>query len=385
MSIERFLSDKYGHAKPALTLNLEAIKKYKDDLIDLSIGDTDLVTDEKIIQAAFDGARAGYTRYGVPKGDPQLIKKIQQVYKEDYNMDLSEDEIAATPSTLMGMALLMLAIINPQDEVIVFEPFFSCYKAQIELPGGNMVTVPTYKENNLLPVKEDLEKAITSKTKAIIVNNPTNPTGAVYNRQTLEMIAQVAKEHDLLVVADEIYTFYIYEGEFIPIRSLEGMKERTVTLNSFSKNFMMTGWRAGFVIAEPQLVKTMISIDANLVYSTPSISQRAAIKALDERQYVKNTYIPIYKERRDIAMSMAKEIPWMKLDKVDGTFYAFPYISGTGLSSVEFCNALLEKCHIVVIPGSAFGKSGEGFVRMALTVSTEKVREAFERMKKVTF
>ncbi len=219
----------------------------------------------------------------------------------------------------------------------------------------------------------------------MIINNPTNPTGRVYDREELATLAKVACEKDLLVVADEIYTRYVFEGEFIPIRTFDGMENRTVTLNSFSKNFMMTGWRVGTLIAPAEIRKAAQNINGCLIYTAPSVSQRAAIEAIRLRENIQDLYISLYKERVLYAAERIKKIPFFSLAEPHGTFYLFPGIEKTGLSSTQFCAAALEKTHILFSPGTAFGISGENHVRIACTASMEKLKIAFDRLEKANF
>ena len=253
-----FVAKRFETRPAGLSLDTEALARYAD-VIDLSIGDTDFTTDKRIIDAAYADALNGYTHYGDPKGDPELVDAVIQAWKEDFGQDIPREEVLVTTSSSIGMAQALLGIVNPGDEVIVLAPYFASYAQQIELAGGVVVEVPTYEENAYRPDEQELRRVITSRTRAIIINTPCNPTGAAYDRDTLEMLAGIAKEFDLLVLADEIYTRYLYEGEFIPMRTLPGMAERTVTLNSFSKNFLMTGWRVGVVIAPAEPMRMMFS------------------------------------------------------------------------------------------------------------------------------
>ncbi|HPD88659.1 MAG TPA: aminotransferase class I/II-fold pyridoxal phosphate-dependent enzyme [Oscillospiraceae bacterium] len=368
----------------SLALDTAALSRY-DDIIDLSIGDTDFITDRRIIDAAYRDACAGYTKYGDPKGDPMLVEAIRNAYREDFGMELSPAEVFITASSCMGMELCLTAIINPGDEVLVFSPYFSPYKDQIELAGGAAVDVPTSEEDGWA-IREDLLRAkITSRTRAMIFNNPTNPTGAVYDRPTMEMLARVAEEFDLIVIADEIYTRYLYEGKFIPFRSLPGMAERTLTLNSFSKNFMMTGWRVGCIVAPSQILTAVAYISNGMIYTVPSISQRAALAALAIRDDIEKTYISQFKGRVYYAYDRASRIPWMTATRPRGTFYLFPGIKKTGLSSPEFCRELFEKAHILAAPGNVFGEAGEGYFRIVCAVGIPVLEEAFDRMEKLSF
>lgn len=367
-----------------LTLNTAALEKYSD-IIDLSIGDTDFTTDEAIIDAAFRDARAGYTHYGAPRGDAELIAECCKAWEEDFGQKLDKDHVIVTASSCMGMAVSMMAILDPGDEVIVFAPYFSMYKKQVELAGGVCVEVPTYAEENYAIDAARLRAAITPKTKAIIFNNPTNPSGMAYDRTALSLIADVAKEYDLIVAADEIYTTYLFEGSYVPMRTLPGMAERTITLNSFSKNFLMTGWRVGMLIAEPEILEVVVKLNGAYIYTAPSISQRAAIEALKNRARIRETYVNAYRDRIFYSADRIEKIPYLSLVRPKGTFYLFPGVEKTGLSAPDFCDVLLERAHVLVTPGDAFGETGKGHFRIACTVGLDKLKEAFDRMEKLTF
>ena len=290
-----------------------------------------------------------------------------------------------TASSCLGMALVMMAILDPGDEVIVFSPYFSLYRSQIELAGGVCVEVPTYASENWAVDAQRLEAAITPRTKAIIFNTPCNPTGMGYDRKTLELLGRTAEAHDLLIVADEIYTTYLYDGEFLPIRTLPGLAKRVVTLNSFSKNYLMTGWRVGAIIAEPELLHAMNDVNGALIYTAPSISQRAAIKALEVRREIRKKYVEAYRDRIFYAADRIEKIPYLSLVRPKGTFYLFPGVEKTGLSDKAFCSALLDKAHVLATPGSAFGITGANHFRIACTVGLDQLKEAFDRMEKLTF
>jgi len=379
-----FIAKRFRETSGRLTLNMEALRRF-DDVIDLSIGDTDFTTDDRVIDAAFRDARAGYTHYGDPKGDPELIDAIRRAWREDFGQELSPDEVIVTASGLIGMALVMFATLDPGDEAIVFSPYFAIYREQIELAGGVCVEVPTYAEEGYAISEERLRAAITPRTRLLVLNNPVNPTGAAYGREALELLVRVARERDLLIVADEIYTAYLYEGDFCPIRTLPGAKERTVTINSFSKNFLMTGWRVGSIIAEPELVRTVNRVNGALIYSAPSVSQRAAIAALAARERIRREYVAKYRERVFYSADRIEKIPYLGLCRPKGTFYLFPDVKRTGLSSERFCAELLERAHILVSAGNVFGKTGEGHFRIACTVDEARLKEAFDRMEKLSF
>ena len=379
-----YIAKRFQSSGAGLSLDTEALAKYKD-IIDLSIGDTDFTTDESIINAAFRDAKAGHTHYGDPKGDPELIDAVCRAWEEDFGQRLPRDHVLVSASSCLGMALVMLAILDPGDEVIVFSPYFPMYREQIELAGGVCVDVPTYASEDYAIDEARLRAAITPRTKAIVFNNPTNPTGMGYDSRTLELLARVAQEHDLLIAADEIYTTYLFEGSYVPLRTLPGLAPRVVTLNSFSKNFLMTGWRVGAILAEPELLDAMLQVNCSLIYSAPSISQRAAIAALAHRARIRETYVSAYRDRIFYAADRIEAIPWLSLVRPRGTFYLFPGIEKTGLSDAGFCRQLLERAHILVSPGSVFGAAGSGHFRIACTVGQDKLREAFDRMEQLTF
>lgn len=380
----RFIARKYWKETKGLSLNTEALAKY-NDIIDLSIGDTDFTTDKRIIDAAFADACAGHTHYGDPHGDPELIAAICMAWQEDFSQEICKDNVIVTASSCLGMTLAMMATLDPGDEVIVFAPYFSLYKQQIELGGGVCVEVPTYAEEDYAIREDLLRKAITERTKGIIFNNPNNPTGMAYGKDVMELLARIAKEHDLIIYADEIYTTYMYEEDFFPMRLLPDMAERTITLNSFSKNFLMTGWRVGCIIADPCLIRTMHKVNGAITYSAPSISQRAAIKALEIREEIKKQYIEQYRQRVFYAADRIENIPFLNVVRPKGTFYLFPDAKKVGLNSEQIVAELLEQAHVLVSPGSVFGAVGDGHFRIACTVDIEKMKVAFDRIAEMKF
>ena len=377
--MRKYVAERFQHCGGGLSLDTEALRRYSD-VIDLSIGDTDFTTDRRVIDAAYADACAGHTHYGDPKGDPELIEAIRRAWKEDFHQDISADEVLVTTSSCMGMSQALMGILNPGDEVIVFGPYFAIYANQIAMAGGRAVEVTTYEADGYCPREAAVRNAIGARTRAMIINTPTNPTGAAYDRATLEMLARLAQEYDLLVLADEIYTRYLFDGEFIPMRTLPGMADRTVTLNSFSKNFLMTGWRVGYIIAHPELISVFQYVNDGLTYVAPSVSQRAAIKALELRDEIADEYITQYRSRVYYAADCIEKIPYLTLFRPRGTFYLFPGIAKTGMGDREFCAFLLEKAHLLVSPGCVFGQAGQGHFRIACTVSQEKLAEAMRRL-----
>lgn len=381
----KFISKRYWKDKStAMSAAADAARQH-DNIIDLSIGDPDMITDDIIIDNAFRDAKLGYTKYTESRGDRELRDEIAKFYKEEYNMDIADEEIFVSTSGCIAMFLILQAILDDGDEVILQGPYFTPYKQQIELAGGIPVELVTTEEMDFQIDINTLEKSINERTKAIIINSPCNPTGNVLSMDSLKDIANIAKKYDLLVIADDIYTSFSYASKFVPISSLPDMKERTITINSFSKNYIMTGWRIGNIIAPRDIISVIQIINENIVYSAPSISQRAAIYAIRNRDKIQPKVIEEYKKRVFYAADRINNIPKLSVLPPKGTFYLFMNIKETKLSSAEFCDRLVNEAQVMAIPGSAFGKSGEGFVRLACTVDEDKLKEAFDRIEKIKF
>lgn len=356
-----------------------------DDIIYLNIGDPDINTPKICLDEAFKDAYAGHTKYTDTRGYPELRREIQKFYADRYNMKLDDSEICVTASGQFGMYCTCQAVLDEGDEVLILEPYFMPYTSAIEMAGGVPVFVATKFEEGFSVNVDRLKRAVTDKTKAVIVNNPNNPTGAAYSYDTLCRIADFAKEYDLLVIADDIYTSFDYTKKFIPIASLPGMFERTVTVNSASKNFVMTGMRIGNVVAEADIIDAVRTVVEATTYSAPAISQRAAIHAFRHFDEFEEEVSGIFKERVDYAYERLSKMPFIDVLPVNGTFYIFPSVEKSGMNGYEFSKKLFDECHIKVIPGGVFGPSGVNHFRISCTVSMEQLKEAFDRMEKMKF
>ncbi len=353
--------------------------------ISLGVGEPDFKTPWTIRDAGIRSLEQGRTRYTANAGIKELRAEICRYLARRMELNYQPSEVLVTVGGSEAIDLTIRALVKPGDEVIIPEPCFVCYEPITSLTGGVPVHIATKVEDDFRLRADQLRAAITPRTKAIIFNNPTNPTGMAYGNDTLEMLARVAKEYDLLIAADEIYTTYLYEGDFRPLRTLPGMAERTITLNSFSKNFLMTGWRVGVIIAEPELLEVMNDINGSLIYTAPSISQRAAIHALSMRREIREKYVTAYRDRIFYTADRIEKIPYLSLVRPKGTFYLFPGIEKTGLTDDEFCNVLLDKAHVLVSHGKAFGTAGAGHFRIACTVGIDTLKIAFDRMEKLSF
>ena len=360
------------------------LAKSFDDVIDLSLGDPDLTTDFRIIDAAFADAKAGHTKYTDFRGDPELRQAIIDFYKEEYDMDIADPEVFVAASGCLAMYLVLEAIVDDGDEVILQAPFFTPYPQQVELARGIPIELPTYEEEDFQINVQRLESLITERTKALVINSPSNPTGNCLTVETMEKIAEIAEKYDLIVISDDIYTAFSYQNPFVPFASLPGMKERTIIINSFSKNFTMTGWRVGNIIAPDYIIKIVQQINENVVFTAPSMSQRAAIYALHHRDEVQPPMIEEYRKRMFYAAERINAIPKISvIYPPKGSFYLFINIKGMGMSSVDAADTILKEAHVLTLPGNAFGECGEGYVRIACTVGIDTLKEAFDRIEKV--
>ena len=380
----RFLAKKYWKdaSTPFGTTNEKAAQF--DDCINLSIGDPDLITDKIIIDGAYQDALKGHTRYTNMYGDIELRDEIRKFYKDEYDLDIAPDEVIVTTSGLIAMYMALQAILDEGDEVIIQSPFFTPYTAQVEMARGIPVELDTYEEEDFQININMLKSLITPRTRALIINTPSNPTGSCLSADTLGEIAKIAEEEDLIVIADDIYTSYSFEKDFIPFMSMPGMRERTITINSFSKNFIMTGWRVGNIIAPAFIVRVLKDMGENIVYSAPAPSQRAAIYALRNRKVIQPPIIAEYRKRMEYAAERINRIPWMSvITPPKGSFYLFINIKKSGLSSLDAADMILEKAHVLLLPGNAFGRCGEGYLRLACTVGVDKLEEAFDRIEKI--
>lgn len=380
----RFLAKKYWKdaSTPFGTTNEKAAQF--DDCINLSIGDPDLITDKIIIDGAYQDALKGHTRYTNMYGDIELRDEIRKFYKDEYDLDIAPDEVIVTTSGLIAMYMALQAILDEGDEVIIQSPFFTPYTAQVEMARGVPVELDTYEEEDFQINIDRLKSLITPRTRALIINTPSNPTGSCLSADTLGEIAKIAEEEDLIVIADDIYTSYSFEKDFIPFMSMPGMREKTITINSFSKNFIMTGWRVGNIIAPAFIVRVLKDMGENIVYSAPAPSQRAAIYALRNRKVIQPPIIAEYRKRMEYAAERINRIPWMSvITPPKGSFYLFINIKKSGLSSLDAADMILEKAHVLLLPGNAFGRCGEGYLRLACTVGVDKLEEAFDRIEKI--
>ncbi|NMA48760.1 MAG: aminotransferase class I/II-fold pyridoxal phosphate-dependent enzyme [Tissierellia bacterium] len=353
------------------------------DLINFTLGDPDIHTDKRIVERTFEDVLNGATHYTDTLGILELRQELKNYYSDEYKMEVDLDQLMITTSACQGMWLVMEAILDDGDEVIIPSPHFPPYPDQVEMAGGKSVFLELLESEDFQINIKRLEESITERTKAIIINTPNNPIGSCLSKKTLEDISIIAKKYDLLIIADDIYTLYSYEAPFIPISSIEGMRERTITLGSFSKNFAMAGWRIGYILADPKFIQVFKMINENNVYTAPEPSQRAALHALRLRKEIQAMLFEEFKKRSYYAYERLNKLKGIRVMEPKGTFYLFPNIEGTGLSSIEFADKLLKEAGVAVVPGLAFGCNGDKYIRLAVTLNIEKMKEAFDRIEKM--
>jgi aminotransferase len=368
-------------------LKPSGIRKFFDivatmkDVISLGIGEPDFVTPQPIIEAGIAALHAGETHYTSNAGLIELRQAITGHIYKHYGVQYDPaSEAIITVGVSEALYLAMTALLNPGEEVIMPTPCFVSYQAEVILAGGVPVEVATFMEDGFQVKPERLEAAITSHTKAILLGYPNNPTGAVYSRQVLLEIAQIAERHDLVVISDELYDQLVYGVEHVCFPSLPGMHQRTILLGGFSKNYAMTGWRAGFACGPAELIKGLVRIHQYTIMSAPTMSQLAALEAIQHGQSFVAEMRQEYDRRRKLIVGGLNQLGLPTFEP-HGAFYAFPKVAITGMDDETFAQKLLEEERVAVVPGNSFGAGGEGFVRCSYATAYEKIEEALQRMK----
>ena len=368
------------------TLPPSGIRKFFDllssveDVISLSIGEPDFVTPWHIREAGIYSLEKGYTMYTSNSGMLELRQELASYLELHYGVSYHpEHEILITAGSSEGLDLVLRALINPGDEVIIPDPCYVAYPADIILAGGVPILIPTNEKNNFVIRATDIEAKITKKTKAILIGYPANPTGAVMSKKEADAIAELAKKHDLLVISDEIYARLVYGVEHICFPSLPGMKKRTILISGFSKSHAMTGWRIGYVAAERRFIQALTKIHQYTMLCAPTMAQMSAIEALRNGEAEVEKMVQEYNRRRRFMVKRLNEIG-LPCFEPKGAFFAFPSIKATGMNSEEFAEKLLLEEKVAVVPGLAFGPCGEGFIRCCYATSLPNIEEALRKM-----
>ena len=371
--------------EPSSTMAIDTLFKQMkaegQDVIGFGAGEPDFNTPDYIKEAGIAAIEHNETRYTPSSGTVELRKAICQRLKADCGVEYTPQQISVSNGAKPCVYVALRALINPGDEVILPSPYWVSYSELIKMTGGVPVIVETREADHFKLTAQELRDAITPKTKAMILNNPSNPTGMMYSRKELEEIAKVCVEQDIYVICDEIYYHLVYDGEeFVSLASISPeIKERTLLVNGVSKSYAMTGWRIGFVAAPAEIVDRMTKCQENFNACANAPGQYAGTVALDHPELCEELR-QIFERRRTILLDGLAKIDGIRCNRPNGAFYVFADISSFGLSSVEFCNRLLDEQKVVCIPGSAFGECGEGFIRIAYTCSDENLHEALRRI-----
>ncbi|HZS76955.1 MAG TPA: aminotransferase class I/II-fold pyridoxal phosphate-dependent enzyme [Ktedonobacteraceae bacterium] len=376
------LSQRVQLVKPSGIRKFFDIINTMPDVISLGVGEPDFVTPEHIRQAGIRSIEQGHTQYTSNYGMLALRGEIASMLNRRYGLSYDPaTEILVTVGVSEGVDLSMRALVDPGDEVISLDPGYVAYEADIVFAGGKVVPVPAYAKYDFGVRAADIEAAITPRTKVILLGNPNNPTGAVIPRAELEGIAKLAQEHDLLVVVDEVYSRLVYDTEHTCIAALPGMRERTILLDGFSKAYAMTGWRIGYVAAPKHILEAMLKIHQYAIMCASTMAQEAALEALRHGEDDVRMMHDSYDKRRRMFIEGLNRIG-LPTCEPRGAFYAFPDISGTGMSDEDFAEKLLFEEQVAVVPGSSFGAAGKGYVRCAYCTAYEKLEEALVRMER---
>jgi len=350
------------------------------DIISLGVGEPDFVTPWNVREAAIYSLEEGCTSYTSNKGLSGLRQDISDYLKRKYSLNYDPDnEILITVGVSEAFDLALRAILNKGDKVLIPEPYYVSYGPLVALAGGTPVFIRADPDKSFKITAKDILKHCDSKTKAVILNYPNNPTGASYTKSELKAISKVILKHNLIMVSDEIYGDLTYDFNHVPFPTLPRMKERTIYLNGFSKSYAMTGWRIGYVCAPEKIVSLMTKIHQYTMLCAPIMSQMAAREALKNGDRSTQEMKREYKRRRELVISGLNEIG-LTCHKPEGAFYAFPSIKSSGLSSMDFAKKLLKKERVALVPGTAFGPSGEGYVRISYASSLPNIKEALFRI-----
>ncbi len=380
MNYDNIISEKCKALKPSGIRKFFDIAATMEGVISLGVGEPDFQTPWAIRRAAITALEKGKTVYTANAGLMELRKAICGYVKRKINVEYDPaKELIVTVGGSEAIDLGIRALLNPGDEVLIVEPCFVCYAPIVSLTGGVPVTIETKAEEGFKLTAEALKEKITDKTKLLILPFPNNPTGAVMTREELEPIAEVLRNTDIMVLSDEIYAELTYEGRHVSIAELDGMKERTLLVNGFSKAFAMTGWRLGYLAGPEPVIKQMLKIHQYAIMCSPTVSQYAAVKAMTDCEGEVVKMVNEYNIRRRWLVQALNEIG-LTCFEPKGAFYVFPSIKSTGMTSQKFCEELLYKHNVAVVPGDAFGDCGEGHIRISYAYSLKHLMEAVERI-----
>ncbi len=350
------------------------------DVVHLEIGEPDFETPSNIIEAGVDALRGGQTHYGPSPGMTEVRERIAQEVSETRGISVTGDNVVVTPGGKPIMFFVMLALVDRGDEVLYPNPGFPIYESMINFAGGVPVPMQLHESRDFTIDIDEVSSQVTDKTKLMIINSPNNPCGSILAEDDLRALAELARENDIVVMTDEIYRRFLYEGEYHSITSIPGMRDRTVILDGFSKTYAMTGWRAGYGVMPLELVEPISRLVTNSVSCTASFTQIAMIEALGGPQDDAIKMVAEFKSRRDLFVKGLNGIPGIRCAMPKGAFYAFPNIEDTGLTSAEFADRILQDAGVACLAGESFGAFGKGFIRFSFANSKENLEKALDRI-----
>jgi aspartate aminotransferase len=382
------VAERVTQLRPSPTLavsdRVRALREQGLDVIDLGGGDPDFPTPEHICRAAAEAMLRGETHYVASAGIPALRRAIARKLREDNAIEVDPEQIVVTPGGKAALFVSILALVGPGDDVVMFDPGWVSYEPMVTIAGARCRHVPLDPAENYRISKEAIEAQLTPATRLLIVNSPNNPTGRVLTEAELAVIAEVAQERDLLVISDEIYEKIVYDGHrHYSLASLPGMADRTLTVNGFSKAYAMTGWRLGYVAGPAPLIKQIMKVHSHSATCATSFAQWGAVAALEGPQDFIGQMVSAWDRRRCLITERLNQIPGFRCPLPEGAFYAFPDVSGTGLSGQEVAARLIEEARVGVTPGDAFGEVGAGCIRLSFAESDDKIEAALDRIAQV--
>jgi aspartate aminotransferase len=373
-----------GEGALAVFSRAKELEKEGRSIIHLELGEPDFHPATPVVEALCSAVSAGRDRYVPTRGIPPLRVAIAEYLQRTRRLEVREEQVLVAPGCKMALALAMMALIEPGDEVLYPDPSFPIYPSFTRGLGGKAVPYGLLEKNQFQPDIAEIAAKITARTRVLIFNSPNNPTGTVFSEAVLQKIAELAKKHDLWVIADEIYARILFCGEYKSIWALPAMAERTVIIDGFSKSFAMTGWRLGYAVAQKHVIDAMDMLVLNTFTCTAEFSQVAAVEALQDITGAVSAMVEEYGKRRDIIVPKLNKIPGFRCQSPDGAFYAWVNIEGTGMSAEVLQKLLLEESGVAGIAGAAFGAEGKNYLRFSLVSATHLLEEAVERILKIS-
>ena len=377
------VSELSGEGALAVFARAKELEQQGRSIIHLELGEPDFHPAAPVVDAVRAAVASGRDRYVAPRGIPALRSAIADYLNRTRRLEVSPEEVLVAPGCKMALALAMMALVEPGDEVLCPDPGFPIYPSFARGLGAKAVRFPLDEKNGFQPEVEEIAGKITGKTRVFIFNSPGNPTGTVFDEKALERIAELARKHDLWVISDEVYARILFTGEYQSVRSLPGMAERTVIVDGFSKSFAMTGWRLGYAVAPKNVIDALDVLVMNTFTCTAEFSQVAAIEALEDSTGAVPAMVGEFKKRRDMFVSRLNRIPGFRCQTPGGAFYAWVNIEDTGRSAEEVQQLLLEEAGVAAIAGAAFGEEGKNYLRFSLVSAPHLLEEALDRIERV--